>query len=137
MLASAAALVFAGLAPLTAAGQGRQSPAPGQYPGPPSPLLENRGHSIHAASGSYCWGVRRVDGYGLVTCVDMAGPPATDTSLPARGKRVIAIDMEIPTERLTASLSGRRLRGPVGSIPPGATGRCASRDASQTAASST
>jgi hypothetical protein len=36
-----------------------------------------------------------------------------------RGKRVIGIDMEIPTESLAASLSGRRLRGPRRIDPAG------------------
>ena len=102
-LASAVA-IFASAGNATAA-----EPLPGQYEGPPEVMVESRGHAVRAVMGSVCWLTQYDDGTGAGVCGDVGGP-ITSAPLPVRGKRIVHIDLGIPAENLTASLSERALR---------------------------
>ncbi|MBN1530670.1 MAG: hypothetical protein JW895_16535 [Thermoleophilaceae bacterium] len=106
-MTTALSLAGAGLA---LAGNGPQ-PLPGQLPGPPPVRVEIRGQSARAGAGSSCWSTGMDDGTSRTVCADVAGP-ITGPTLPARGKRMVHIDMGAPTLRLTAGLPGKRFRDP-------------------------
>jgi hypothetical protein len=74
---------------------------------------------LGAAAGSFCWGTRYDDHTGRVLCADTFRAPSTEEQLPVRGKRIVHIDLGIPSEGLTASLGGQTLRGPRRGDPSG------------------
>ena len=105
--------MLASASPATAA-----EPLPGQYESPPDVTVESRGHTVQAGRGSVCWFTMYDDHTGRGFCADTGGP-ITSAPLPVRGKRIVHIDLGIPAESLTASLSGQTLRGPRRGDPSG------------------
>jgi hypothetical protein len=109
VVSSVIAAAGAGLA--LAAGPGLV-PAPGQLPSPPTPIVSVRGESLTAARGSYCWGVRYDNGTFGALCADTFRSPSTRDALPARGKQMLHIEFGTTALEVTASLPGKRFRGP-------------------------
>ncbi len=103
-LGALAAVALASAAPAAGA-----EPLPGQYESPPDVMVESRGITVQAGSGSYCWSTWYDDHTGRSLCVDKVGPIGSDP-LPVRGKRIVRIDLGIPAKDLTASLSEKTLR---------------------------
>ncbi len=92
---------------------------PGQYEHPPGVVVESRGHRLGAAMGSFCWSTWYDDHTGRGLCADTFRAPSTEEQLPVRGKRIVHIDVGIPSESLTASLDDQTLRGPRRGEPSG------------------
>ena len=69
--------------------------------------------------GSYCWSTRLSGNRFSVLCADTFRSPTTDEALPARGKRMVRIDLGAPADALSASLPGKRFRAPWRLEPTG------------------